>query len=92
MSSISGPPESIQDIHRTLASRAFLYDHPDEYLAGVNDAVAAMAGSGGRVLLVPDGGREEWLRTLEQYRAACGPPSSGQARSFEAKLERQLSA
>ncbi len=41
---IPGPAESIQDVHRALASRAFLYDHPDEYLAGVNDAVAAIEG------------------------------------------------
>jgi hypothetical protein len=92
VASFSSPPESIKDVNRTLEARAFLYDHPDEYLAGVHDAVAAIAESGTRVLLVDDGGREEWLRTLEQYRATCGPPSSGRARAFETKLERQLSA
>jgi hypothetical protein len=80
------------EVRRALGAKAFLFDHPDDYLAGVEEAVRAMTPPRSRILVVDEGGREEWLRTLEQYRVACGPPVSGSARAFESKLERQLSA
>jgi hypothetical protein len=88
----SGRPRLIRQIRQTLASRAFLYDNPSDYLAGVEEAMRAMTGADGRVLVVDDRGREEWLQTLEQYRVAWGPPRSSRARDFESKLERQLLA
>jgi hypothetical protein len=79
------------EVRRTLRDKAFLFDHPEDYLAGVEEAVKAMTPPRSRILVVQDGGREEWLRALEQYRVACGPPVSRSARAFESKLERQLS-
>ena len=92
MASMPGLPGVGQHVRQFLGSRAFLYDRPDDYLAGVEDAVKALVGPNSRLLMVDEGGREEWLRTLEQYRVACGPPTSARARVFESKLERQLSA
>jgi hypothetical protein len=92
MAAMPGLPGVGQNVRRALASKAFLYDRPDDYLAGVEDAVKAIVGPNARLLVVDEGGREEWLRTLEQYRVACGPPASAPARVFESKLERQLSA
>lgn len=83
---------TMQSVRQALAAKAFLYDRPHDYLAGVEDAVRALASPNARVVVVDEGGREEWLRTLEQYHVACGPPTSAPARAFEAKLERQLSA
>ena len=81
-----------EDIRQDLAAKAFLFDHPADYLAGVEEAVRALSDPRSRIVVVDEGGREEWLRTLEQYRTACGPPASGRARAFESRLERQLSA
>ncbi|MFN2590955.1 MAG: hypothetical protein ABR518_09320 [Actinomycetota bacterium] len=92
MTSSRGQPVSIGDVRRAVGGRAFLFDNPHDYLAGVEDAIAALTTNEARVVVVEEGGREEWLRTLEQYRAACGPPTSEPARSFESTLERQLSA
>jgi hypothetical protein len=92
MASMPDLPGVGQHVRRILADKAFLYDRPHDYLAGVEDAVKALAGQNSRVLVVDEGGREEWLRTLEQYRVTCGPPASARARVFESKLERQLSA
>ena len=92
MATIPDPTEMTDEVRAALVSKAYLFDHPDDYLAGVEDAVRALAGPRSRILLLQEGGREEWLRTLEQYRTACGPPVSRSARAFEARLERQLSA
>jgi hypothetical protein len=92
MTTFSDPTNLEGDVRGALAAKAYLFDHPADYLAGVEEAMAAMADPRSRVLVVDEGGREEWLRTLEQYRAACGPPTSHRARAFESKLERQLSA
>ena len=88
----TGPKQLPEDIRRALAEKAYLFDHPADYLAGVEEAVRALSDPRSRILVVAEGGREEWLRTLEQYRAACGPPASRRARAFETPLERQLSA
>jgi len=88
----SGPPVSLEQLRQSLCERAYLYDHPADYLAGVELALQALGGPAARVVAVDEAGREEWLRTLEQYRAACGPPVSTRARAFESKLERHLSA
>jgi hypothetical protein len=92
MASVPSLPGVGQHVRQVLGSKAFLYDRPNDYLAGVEDAVKAIMGPNARLLVVDEGGREEWLRTLEQYRVACGPPASARARVFESKLERQLSA
>lgn len=92
MAPVSNRPRPFQEIRQSLASRAFLYDHPDEYLAGVEDAIRAIGEDEGRVVVLDERGREEWLQTLEQYRTAWGPPRSRRARDFETKLERQLLA
>jgi hypothetical protein len=92
MASMPDLPGVGQQVRQVLAAKAFLYDRPSDYLAGVEDAVKAIEGSDTRIVVVEEGGRQEWLRTLEQYRAACGPPISARARVFESKLERQLSA
>ncbi len=85
-------PANPDDVRATAAAKAYLFDHPADYLAGVEEAVRAMADPRSRLVVVDEGGREEWLRTLEQYRAAWGPPVSLRARAFESRLERQLSA
>lgn len=88
----SNRPRPLQQIRQSLASRAFLYDHPDDYLAGVEQAIQALSEDEGRILVIDERGRLEWLQTLEQYRVAVGPPRSRQARDFETRLERQLLA
>jgi hypothetical protein len=92
MTTPADPTNHPDDVRAAVAAKAYLFDHPADYLAGAEEALRAMSDPRARIVVVDEGGREEWLRTLEQYRTACGPPASSRARAFESRLEQQLSA
>lgn len=83
--------DMLQRVRRGLEARSFLFDCPDDYVAGVSDALTEIERAEGlRLVAIHDEGREQWLRALEHYRTAVGSPGGG-AGLFETRLEQQLS-